>query len=115
MEPRGLRKLITRAHHTVTFDAVSERAFKVFVEEFPSWWPHDFRYTKVGAAVGVDGREGGRWYEIDEEGDEQTFGRLLAVESPERLVIAWHLSDNPLAAQSQNVTVTLPRMCWAEK
>jgi len=78
--------------HHVTVRAGVDGAFKTFVESFPSWWPHNYRCTKVGAPLGVDPRAGGRWYEIDEEGNEHTFGRLLTVDPPERLVIAWHLN-----------------------
>jgi uncharacterized protein YndB with AHSA1/START domain len=78
--------------HSVTVNADPNRAFRVFVEEFPQWWPPMFRCTKVGAPLGVDPTKGGRWFEIDEEGNEHTFGRIRVLDRPDRLVIGWHLN-----------------------
>jgi uncharacterized protein YndB with AHSA1/START domain len=78
--------------HSVTVNADPDRAFRVFVEDFPQWWPSMFRCTKVGAPLGVDPKKNGRWYEIDEEGNEHTFGRIRVLDRPTRLVIGWHLN-----------------------
>lgn len=69
-----------------------EEAYRFFVEEFPAWWPRNFRTTKVGSPLGVDPRTGGRFYEFDDEGAEHTFATLLACEAPHRLEVAWHLN-----------------------
>jgi uncharacterized protein YndB with AHSA1/START domain len=78
--------------HSVTVPVDAKRAFKVFLEEFPSWWPPPFRTTKVGAPLGVDPKEGGRLYEIDEEGTEHSFGEIRVVEPPDRIVVGWRLN-----------------------
>jgi uncharacterized protein YndB with AHSA1/START domain len=78
--------------HSVTVNADRKTAYRVFLEEFPQWWPPMFRCTKVGAPLGVDPKEGGRWFEIDEEGTEHTFGRIQTVDVPNVLVVDWHLN-----------------------
>jgi hypothetical protein len=34
--------------HAVTVEAGPEQAFEMFLQEFPAWWPHNLRCTKVG-------------------------------------------------------------------
>jgi uncharacterized protein YndB with AHSA1/START domain len=36
---------------------------------------------------------GGRWFERDAEGGETSWGRVLAFEPPERLLLAWQLNS----------------------
>jgi uncharacterized protein YndB with AHSA1/START domain len=78
--------------HSVTVNAKPDEAFRIFLDEFPQWWPPMFRTVKVGSPLGVEPKEGGRWYEIDDEGGEHAFGRIKVVDPPHRLVIAWHLN-----------------------
>lgn len=78
--------------HSVTVPVDRKTAFRVFLEEFPQWWPPMFRCTKVGAPLGVEPHRGGRWYEIDEQGEEHTFGRIRTASSPGTIVIDWHLN-----------------------
>jgi uncharacterized protein YndB with AHSA1/START domain len=78
---------------TVTVNAPIEKAFRVFTEGFDTWWP---RGHKIGAAdlkqVLLEGKEGGRWYEVDVDGSECDWGRVLVWDPPTRLVLAWQLS-----------------------
>jgi uncharacterized protein YndB with AHSA1/START domain len=77
---------------TVTVNSSADQAFKVFTEGFDSWWP---RSHKVGDAdlkqAVLEGKEGGRWYEIDVDGNECDWGRVLVWDPPRRLVLAWQL------------------------
>lgn len=77
---------------SVTVKADADRAFRVFLEELPQWWPPVFRVTKEGAPLSVEAKEGGRWYEIDDDGNEHAFGRVRVMDSPKRLVVGWHLN-----------------------
>ncbi len=76
----------------VTVNVPIDRAFALFTDGFDSWWP---RTHKIGAAdlkqAVLEGRQGGRWYEIGTDGSECEWGRVLAWEPPKRLVIAWQL------------------------
>ena len=79
----------------VTVAAPRERAFKVFTEQFGTWWPREYSIGAVAPAdFVVELRAGGRWYEVGVDGSECDCGRVLAYEPPERVVIAWHLNGN---------------------
>jgi uncharacterized protein YndB with AHSA1/START domain len=90
---------------SVTVECAQERAFHVFTEQMGAWWPLDLHSIAVddrdGAvkaeAVVVEGREGGRIYEVMSDGAEGSWGTILAWEPPSRLVIAWkpNTNDNP--------------------
>jgi len=83
----------TSIHKTVTVNASVEKAFRVFTEGFDGWWP---RTHKIGGAdlkqAVLEGSEGGRWYEIDTDGSECEWGRVLAWEPPHRLVLSWQIT-----------------------
>ena len=90
---------------SVTVDCAQERAFRTFTERMDTWWPLEVHSIAVddrdGAvkaeAVVVEGREGGRIYEVMSDGAEGSWGTILAWEPPSRVVIAWkpNTSDNP--------------------
>jgi uncharacterized protein YndB with AHSA1/START domain len=77
---------------TVTVDAPAERAFTVFTRGIDAWWP---RNHKIGAGelkqAVLEERAGGRWYEVDVDGNECEWGRVLAWEPPTRLLLAWQI------------------------
>lgn len=79
---------------TIVVSVPPERAFRVFTEEMGSWWPLDTHHTNPAGAVTavVEPRAGGRWFERAADSSEADWGRVLAWEPPERLVLAWHLS-----------------------
>jgi uncharacterized protein YndB with AHSA1/START domain len=81
---------------SVTVEAPIERAFEVFTEGFDSWWPrenHNLGAQPLQRAV-LEPREGGRWYEIDANGDECDWGSVLAYEPPNRVVVSWQIDGN---------------------
>lgn len=79
---------------TLTVEASQEQAFKVFAEKFGSWWPlksHHIGKAAAKAAV-LEPRDGGRWYEIGEDGSECNWGKVLVWDPPHRLVLAWQIA-----------------------
>ena len=40
----------------------------------------------------IEPRAGGRWYEIGEDGTEMEWGKVLAWDAPDRVVLAWQLN-----------------------
>ncbi len=80
---------------SVTVDAPIDKAFSVFTEGFDSWWP---RSHKIGGAdlerAVLEEREGGRWYEIDVDGSECQWGKVLRWEPPTRFVLAWQIDGD---------------------
>jgi|SRR5579864_2530686 len=79
---------------TITVAATQQRAFEVFTAQFGSWWPREYQ---IGPAPMVDfileGKAGGRWYELDQDGTQCDTGHILVFEPPHRVVLAWQLND----------------------
>jgi uncharacterized protein YndB with AHSA1/START domain len=103
---------LAAVRHEVTVPLTREQAFGLFVDQFASWWPKDSHHiSKAPSATGLlEPREGGRWYERDEEGMECEWGRVLAIERPARILLAWQLSPafefDPDPARQTEVEVT---------
>ena len=77
---------------SVTVNAPIGTAFTVFTEGLDTWWP---RTHKIGGAdltrAVLEGRQGGRWYEVDADGSQCEWGRVLVWEPPGRAVLSWEL------------------------
>jgi uncharacterized protein YndB with AHSA1/START domain len=84
---------IESVRKSVTVAAPPERAFEVFTQ-MTSWWPRKSHHiSDAGDAEAIlEPREGGRWYERDQDGAECTWGYVIAWEPPERVVLAWQLT-----------------------
>jgi uncharacterized protein YndB with AHSA1/START domain len=79
--------------HSVTVPIDPERAFRLFTEEIGTWWPKDSHSLTDGPFTEVfETREGGRWYELAEDGGECTVGTMVVWEPPARFVMAWQLT-----------------------
>jgi uncharacterized protein YndB with AHSA1/START domain len=79
---------------TVTVQAPPKRAFEVFTGEMSRWWPlatHHVGAQPAEAAV-VEPHEGGRWFERAADGTECDWGRVLAWEPPNRVVLTFEMS-----------------------
>lgn len=80
---------------SVTVHASPEQAFQNFTENFGRWWPTAYTIGKspMKNAV-IEPRNGGRWYEIGEDGSECQWGEVLAIEPPSRLLLAWRIGPD---------------------
>lgn len=70
-----------------------ERAFEHFTKGIHLWWPlqgHSLAEDKADTVV-FEAREGGRLYEIDTDGNEREWGRVIECEPPHLLVYSWVL------------------------
>jgi uncharacterized protein YndB with AHSA1/START domain len=75
---------------SVTVAAPVERAWKVYTEQYGSWYPRGhFLGSGPAQTVLIEPYEGGRWYEQQADGSEPEWGRVLAWEPPHRLVLSW--------------------------
>jgi uncharacterized protein YndB with AHSA1/START domain len=78
---------------SVTVPLPPERAFALFTEHMDRWWKPDMHVGATPyAALVVEPREGGRWFERDAEGRETQWGTVLAWEPPHRLLLGWQLN-----------------------
>jgi uncharacterized protein YndB with AHSA1/START domain len=95
---------------SVTVRAPRTRAFAVFTERFFTWWPssHHIGDAELADAV-IEPEVGGRWYERGVDGVECDWGRVLAFDPPDRLVLSWHLrgdwSYDPDPAKASEIEI----------
>jgi uncharacterized protein YndB with AHSA1/START domain len=97
---------------TITVRCALDRAFRVFTEDIGKWWPlgtHSVaEYTyggRVKATTAVlEGRTGGRVYEVMADGRECHWAEVLEWEPPTRLVLAW--KPNPDRPSPTEVEIT---------
>jgi uncharacterized protein YndB with AHSA1/START domain len=77
----------------ITVDTPQAHAFRTFTEGIDRWWPRDHH---IGPSpmkqVVLEGRVGGRWYAICEDGSEVDTGKVLAWEPPGRVLLAWQIT-----------------------
>ena len=79
----------------VVVDAPIERAFRVFTERFDEIKPREHNMLAVDIAESVfEPRVGGRVYDRGVDGSECQWGRVLAYESPNRIVFSWDISPH---------------------
>jgi len=89
---------------TVQVTAEPARAFELFATRMGDWWPKGGTVGKKHhVAVVIEPRDGGRWYERDEDGVEAQWGKVLAWEPPGRLLLGWQL-DRTFAYDPDFVT-----------
>ena len=79
----------------VRVEASPEVAFEVFTAGMVRWWTptHSINPTKSPLKdVIMEPRAGGRWYERGEDGSECQWGKVIAFEPPQRLLLAWQIT-----------------------
>ena len=79
---------------SVTVAAAIAIAFEVFTARIESWWPMASHHIGDAdcAAVVIEPRPGGRWYERGVDGVECAWGRVLVWEPERRVVLVWQLN-----------------------
>jgi uncharacterized protein YndB with AHSA1/START domain len=76
---------------SVTVVCSVEHAFATFTEGIDAWWPlstHSVGKRRARRAV-VEGKTGGRIYEVWDDGAEHEWGSVLVWEPPRRVVYSW--------------------------
>jgi uncharacterized protein YndB with AHSA1/START domain len=78
---------------TLRVKASRQRAFDTFARDMGGWWMKSHTLQPSGQRdVVIEPRDGGRWYDIGEDGTEMEWGRVLEWAEPERIVLAWQLN-----------------------
>jgi uncharacterized protein YndB with AHSA1/START domain len=95
---------------TLTVKASPERAFRVFAEEFDTWWPRSHHIGKAPMKKAIiEGAAGGRCYTEQTDGTECDWGTVVVWDPPHRLVLAWQITGNwqyePDLAKSSEVEI----------
>lgn len=77
----------------VRVKAPPPRAFELFASKMGSWWPRGRTIGKAPhAEVVLEPRVDGRWYELDVDGNETQWGKVLVWDPPQRLLLAWQIT-----------------------
>jgi uncharacterized protein YndB with AHSA1/START domain len=84
----------------VTVNRPLAEAFRIFTEGIATWWPLETHsiYGSDATTVVLEGRVGGRLYEVSEQGKESVWGTVTVWEPPNRLVCEWRLPPGSLVA-----------------
>lgn len=83
-----------RVRKSVTVAAPLAVAFEVFTAQIESWWPMASHHIGQAdcAAVVIEPRVGGRWFERGVDGSECDWGHVLAWDAPNRVTLMWQLN-----------------------
>src|SRR5271169_6472310 len=78
---------------SIVVNAPLAHVFAVFTERHDAWWPraHHIGSREKFTAM-LERRLGGRWFERGDDGSECNWGRVLAWDPPNRLVLSWEIS-----------------------
>jgi uncharacterized protein YndB with AHSA1/START domain len=89
---RQAEQALTPVRQAVTVPLSKKRAFALFTEGYNNWWPgHHIGKAEMAEAV-LEPRTGGRYYERGVDGSECDWGKVLACEPPDRIVVSWHIN-----------------------
>jgi uncharacterized protein YndB with AHSA1/START domain len=90
---------------SVTVDMPIDAAFRLFTKEAGRWWP--LRTHSVGGEDAVEcvleGRVGGRFYEIQKDGSQSDWGEVQVWEPPHKLIMTFHPGRSPVSATEVEV------------
>jgi uncharacterized protein YndB with AHSA1/START domain len=71
-------------------------AFDAFIRRIDDWWVREFTWSGRDRVdcIGIEDRLGGMAYEIGPHGFRVDWGRIVAWEPPQRLVLAWQIAPD---------------------
>ena len=93
-------------HKEITVPLTVQKAFRLFTERIDEWWPlasHSIFEKDTRKAV-FEGKQGGRIFEISNNGEEGLWGTISAYEPPDRVIFTWHPGRDTKTAQEVEVT-----------
>lgn len=77
---------------SVTVSLPPQQAFDIFATRMGRWWKPGMTIgTQPHADIVIEPAPGGRWFERDADGAETEWGKVIAWDPPERLLLAWQL------------------------
>jgi uncharacterized protein YndB with AHSA1/START domain len=82
----------TSVRRSVVVEVPIERAFRVFTEGMPTWWPPDHHLVENFDHMVVETRAGGRIIDVGGQGQTCSWARVLAYEPPKRFAFSWDIS-----------------------
>ena len=100
--------VVSPVQKSITVRIPVEEAFSLFTDGIHTWWPlasHSIGEEQAESCV-LEGRQGGRFYEVLKDGSEAEWGEVLAWEPPRRFVTTWHPGRERETAQELEVVFT---------
>jgi uncharacterized protein YndB with AHSA1/START domain len=91
---------------SVAIPRTPEEAFRLFTEGIATWWPLRGQHSIYGEraqGVVLEGRVGGRLYEVSADGEEGLWGTVVVWEPPTRFVCTWHPGRSEETAQELEI------------
>ena len=81
-------------------------AFRLFTSEIGRWWPLSTHsvFGEAATTCAVDEQVGGRIYEVDADGRQSEWGRILSWEPSSLFACSWYPGRDPDSAQELKVT-----------
>lgn len=95
------RALLAPIRKSITVTCSPAAAFELFTGGIARWWPYQrFSVSEARTTTCVlEPREGGRVYEVRDDGETFDWGKVLVCDPPRRLVLNWHPGSEPAMAQ----------------
>jgi uncharacterized protein YndB with AHSA1/START domain len=86
---------IAPVRKSIRVKSTPEQAFEVFASRMSRWWPatHATLQSPLRDMI-LEGKKGGRWYQVGEDGSTCDVGHVIAWEPPQRLLLAWQLDPS---------------------
>src|SRR4051812_514878 len=86
---------------TVEVPMTPGEAVRLFTTGIDSWWPRSTHSVSQehAARIAFETEEGGRIYEVADDGTEHEWGRVTTWDPPGRIVFSWYPSRGPETAQ----------------
>jgi uncharacterized protein YndB with AHSA1/START domain len=83
---------MTAIRKSITVERPIEEAFALFTDGIAGWWPLETHsiHQERATSLTLEGRVGGRLYEVSDEGEEGLWGTVTVWEPPHRLAYTWH-------------------------
>lgn len=76
---------------SVTVAASIEDAFAVFTQHPTDWWPATHVLVENRERIVLEPAVGGRYYDVDVDGGECDWGRILVWDPPHALTMTWRI------------------------
>jgi uncharacterized protein YndB with AHSA1/START domain len=71
----------------------ADRAFELFTRDIGRWWKPGANIAKGDFAdIVIERQAGGRWFEVNAQGVETQWGKVIAFDPPHRLLLGWQLT-----------------------
>jgi hypothetical protein len=77
----------------IVVNAPKDHVFKTFTERIDTWWPRSHHIGGKEPFVAImEPRTGGRWFERAGDGSECNWGRVLAWDPTDRVLLSWDIN-----------------------